>query len=199
MSHRPVLVDSADESAVGYVYFIEGADSGLIKIGFSRNPRRRLGAIRAHAAEPVRLLATVRGGPDLARDVHSRFRRRRVQGAWFHPNEEMLALIRSADQWELAPEGSAGPRTDLRDHAFGARLRALRLAGGWSISQLATRTGLSRQTIYALEAGRGEGAVETVILAAETLGVGLDALSPVLAARLLAVLPAPARRMPTSA
>jgi transcriptional regulator with XRE-family HTH domain len=59
---------------------------------------------------------------------------------------------------------------------FALRLRAMRVAAGLSQTELAARCGLHKLTIGRLEAGRQEPKWPTLLILAEALGVGLEAL-----------------------
>jgi transcriptional regulator with XRE-family HTH domain len=54
---------------------------------------------------------------------------------------------------------------------FGARLRELRAAAGWTQVQLAARAGLTREGVAQLETGRRKPAWETVLTLCKALGV----------------------------
>ena len=55
-------------------------------------------------------------------------------------------------------------------------VRALRSAHGWSLDQLATRAGVSKGVLVALEQGRGNPNLGTLIRISEALGVALTRL-----------------------
>lgn len=60
---------------------------------------------------------------------------------------------------------------------FASRLRFLRLARGWTKSELAEASGLSPRTIHEIEAGRRDRVLEkTLLLMAEALGMEVDSL-----------------------
>lgn len=58
---------------------------------------------------------------------------------------------------------------------FGARLRELREAAGYTQGGLAERAGLSQNGIAQFEIGRRKPSWETVLVLAEALGVGVEA------------------------
>lgn len=74
-----------------FVYF--ATRNGLIKIGCSKHPERRMSELDAH------LIATVPGGYELERSLHRRFDHIRAFGAgvdgreWFHPADELVEHI----------------------------------------------------------------------------------------------------------
>lgn len=80
-------------SEIDRVYFVEGPD-GSIKIGHSRNVSRRVKTIQA-LNPTATLLLDLPGGIVAERDLHQRFAKHRLDGEWFRPAPELLALIAS--------------------------------------------------------------------------------------------------------
>lgn len=71
------------------VYFAER--DGLVKIGISKNPGRRIRSLRAD-------LLAIEPAPDgfgSERAVHERFAHLRVEGEWFEPGADLVAHIDS--------------------------------------------------------------------------------------------------------
>ncbi len=62
--------------------------------------------------------------------------------------------------------------------AVGARLRALRTASGWSLSELARRTGLGKGTLSELESGHRNPTLATLFAVTTALGLPLSAVIP---------------------
>lgn len=60
--------------------------------------------------------------------------------------------------------------------AVGRTVRAMRSAHGWSLDQLAARSGVSKGVLVALEQGRGNPSLGTLIRISEALGVALTRL-----------------------
>lgn len=80
-------VKAADE----YVYLI---DSGhTVKIGYARNPRKRLALLQTGNDEPLRLVAAIPGTKRLERELHELFAGDRVRGEWFFPTFELLEFF----------------------------------------------------------------------------------------------------------
>lgn len=77
------------------VYFVQQQDTpdGLIKIGYSDNVPKRTTAIQTNAAAPVKVIATIDGGKETERLIHSKLEASRHFGEWFKPTGEVLALI----------------------------------------------------------------------------------------------------------
>jgi len=58
----------------------------------------------------------------------------------------------------------------------GARLRAARNAQGWTLDQMAERSGVSRRMVVLVEKGQTNPSVTTLLLLSDALGIGLPAL-----------------------
>jgi len=102
----------------GYVYFLESADTGLIKIGFSTNVEQRARAIESMGGSAVRLLATKPGTFKTERRLHRRFAAWRTRGEWFEPNPALLDLIEDAAllEGDAGAERADSPRPDRTTH-----------------------------------------------------------------------------------
>lgn len=85
-----------------YVYFIQAQVTGLIKIGYSVDPRMRLINMATMSPEPLVLLAIHPGGRDLEGQLHRRFSRSRTHGEWFRPTRGILDFIASARE-QISP------------------------------------------------------------------------------------------------
>jgi hypothetical protein len=85
-----------------YVYVV-GADSGPVKIGYSRNPAQRLEGIRTAwvpdkvARSMLSFLYLIEGTRDLERELHTHFLRERVKGEWFYLGKPPVAALHVAD------------------------------------------------------------------------------------------------------
>lgn len=80
------------------VYFVQALDVGLIKIGLAKNIRKRLSGLDSQSAVALTFLGYVPGGRAVELELHARFGSHRVRGEWFHPVEELLALIAEASR-----------------------------------------------------------------------------------------------------
>lgn len=65
----------------GSVYFVEC--TGRIKVGFSRNPKRRMSDLATSAPGPLTLIATIDGTFQLERAIHKQISAHRVSREWF--------------------------------------------------------------------------------------------------------------------
>jgi len=65
------------------LYFVQARGTGRIKIGRSKNPKRRLQSLQTGNAKELRLIASLEGLGWRERDLHERLREWRVSGEWF--------------------------------------------------------------------------------------------------------------------
>lgn len=78
---------------VGYVYFVEDSSSGLVKVGFTINPRSRFSTLQSEAGAPRQMLRLVPSQLSGESALHRRFRECRVRGEWFRPDRSMWRFI----------------------------------------------------------------------------------------------------------
>ena len=74
------------------VYFAQRRAGGLVKIGWSRSVKVRMGAVRAN------VIGAIPGERETERALHERFAHLRTRGEWFRPGRDLLAYIRSEAQ-----------------------------------------------------------------------------------------------------
>lgn len=67
----------------GYVYFVQAADGGPIKIGWTENPERRVEQLQASTHQELRLLDYILGDRRVERALHDLLADYRVRGEWF--------------------------------------------------------------------------------------------------------------------
>src|SRR5260370_41757231 len=87
----------------GYVYFIQGEQTRLIKIGISRNPVKRLEDHQTGSPDKLILLGSVlnysllnvESFPSPERNLHKQFAEERTHGEWFRPSDRLLAFIKN--------------------------------------------------------------------------------------------------------
>lgn len=81
-----------------FVYFARGHLSGLIKIGFSNNPHRRVKEFcsRFDQGESADVLFMTPGGRGHERNFHRQFRPQREKGEWFRENGKLSRFIKMA-------------------------------------------------------------------------------------------------------
>lgn len=128
------------------VYFIQAVDGGPIKIGSSGNPDMRLSDLQVANPKVLRILATMPGGTPQEWALHEQFKKYRVQGEWFTPAPEIMALIKYHSP---KPARSSKPKipTELANLANSLRLAfdmnvSIRECGK-SINQISAEMGSS--------------------------------------------------------
>ncbi len=85
----------------GFVYFIGRADGeGLVKIGYSADPQRRLGDLQTGSPVELAIIDTVPGSEDFEQELHARLSANRRHGEWFerHAALELLTQLRRGDR-----------------------------------------------------------------------------------------------------
>src|SRR5436853_6282683 len=60
--------------------------------------------------------------------------------------------------------------------AIGGRVRQGRNSRGWTLDQLAERSGVSRRMLVSIEQGSANPSIATLLLISDALGIGLPAL-----------------------
>lgn len=79
----------------GLVYFLQVNDDGPIKIGWTGDTEKfasRRSALQTGCPWPLQLVGTAPGTHDLERALHKRYKPLHMQGEWFFPSAELLAL-----------------------------------------------------------------------------------------------------------
>lgn len=77
----------------GFVYFIEAEGQGLVKVGYSLDPSRRLIHLQNASPHRLRLVMTVAGTPELETHYHGMFALERVSGEWFRVEGPVRRLL----------------------------------------------------------------------------------------------------------
>lgn len=75
------------------VYFIQEENDGLIKIGYSRNPNRRLKSLQTNNPRKLRILKVIDGEMCRETYLHHRCSKFNASGEWFHPHPELIDYI----------------------------------------------------------------------------------------------------------
>lgn len=78
----------------GTVYFVQGAEGGPIKIGFTAGRvQARLAALQSGSPVTLRLLTAISGTTALEQDFHRRFESLRLHNEWFRPEPALLDFL----------------------------------------------------------------------------------------------------------
>lgn len=75
------------------VYFVQQGVGGPIKVGASRNFEKRLKTLNTNSHVRMAVLATTPGGFELERDIHHELNAHRLEGEWFAPHPDVLAVV----------------------------------------------------------------------------------------------------------
>lgn len=109
----------------GYVYFIQAAGGGLIKIGFSINyPDYRLRDLQIGSPVLLERLAYIYRYRMYEGHLHEIFARFWSHGEWFHPADDLMRFIRlRATPWLPLGPDHPDPSEDLEMRAIHAETR----------------------------------------------------------------------------
>jgi hypothetical protein len=77
----------------GLVYFLRGARTGMVKIGYSRAPFERMRMHQESSPDILSMDGVMIGPYALEGELHRRFKQHRSHGEWFHGADELLQFI----------------------------------------------------------------------------------------------------------
>ena len=94
----PEMVDPFEErvargSEIGFVYFVQQGTQGSIKIGWAKNPERRLKALQTSHPCELRIIGIIPGTRVEERALHAHFARARLKGEWFNRNKVLSEVM----------------------------------------------------------------------------------------------------------
>lgn len=92
-----------------YVYFIQRASGGPVKIGKADRPDRRLSMLQAANPDELVIRAVCLGGHAAERVLHDHFRESLVRNEWFDVSPEMEAVMARLPTWEDVAAGKFCP------------------------------------------------------------------------------------------
>lgn len=73
-----------------HVYFIQCQTTGLVKIGRSQDPIKRLRNLSTSSPTPLKMISYGKALPNHERELHDQFAEHRSHGEWFHPAIELV-------------------------------------------------------------------------------------------------------------
>lgn len=79
----------------GTIYFVTN-DQGLIKIGFTKDLKRRLTQLKNASGIELKLIATIAGNAQMELELQHRFRPHNVRGEWFRAEWPLTDFIATA-------------------------------------------------------------------------------------------------------
>jgi hypothetical protein len=77
------------------VYFIKCNPSGRIKIGYSKEPTKRMASLQIGCPDELELMGTIHAPKSLETVLKRAFRDFRIRGEWHTPSKELLCYIES--------------------------------------------------------------------------------------------------------
>jgi hypothetical protein len=76
------------------IYYIQSAEGGPIKVGYSNDVPRRIRQLEAHYGKPIAILGTMWGGRAEEAEIHARFAHLRIgRTEQFRPAADLMAFI----------------------------------------------------------------------------------------------------------
>ena len=77
----------------GFVYFVRVPGGDRVKIGFSANVKKRLGALSTHMGQPLDVLLVIPGTRNTEQNQHALWSYARKRGEWFEIDDELEMWI----------------------------------------------------------------------------------------------------------
>lgn len=103
---------------MGKIYFVSAP--GRIKVGFTKQPERRLTQLRTADMEPLEVLAITDGTRDDERGLHEYLQSHHLRGEWFadneHVREAMALFMTGVLKFEQEPPPAPVGRLIDREH-----------------------------------------------------------------------------------
>ena len=81
------------EKYPGYIYFVQGASGGAVKIGYAKDVAARLKGLQTGFPDTLMLLCAVPGKPKNEKELHEKYKEHALRGEWFKPSEEIMEFI----------------------------------------------------------------------------------------------------------
>jgi hypothetical protein len=76
-----------------FIYAISNSTNNTIKIGYSKNPKKRLAELQVATADPLVLLFSFVGDFQLEQQIHRQLEDYRVSGEWFMNCTQVLEVL----------------------------------------------------------------------------------------------------------
>lgn len=136
------------------LYFLK--KDNLVKIGYSRNPAKRIQTIRDNSSSDIELLILTEGSITDEKHLHCKFKEYHSFKEWFILSDEIKEFIKTLESIELTHKKK-------RSKFFG-ELTELRLKAGFTLQQMAERLGVKAPSLQDMERG-----YETNVIQLKTL------------------------------
>jgi len=153
----------------GFVYVVRNETSGLLKIGYTNDPSRRLTMLRTSSPDPLTLLGTVAGTTEDEKALHDLLGRWRVAREWFAPCRALEPLLTA-----LTPPPAKG-RTMRRN---GNPIREYRLDMGMQQKTLADLLDVSQGDVSRWESGERAIPILKCSAVSKATGIPREVLRP---------------------
>lgn len=143
------------------IYFIQIKQSGPIKIGYAKNPQRRLKELEGASPYPLRLLLVL--NDENEKKFHQQFKQSKINREWFKPSKELLTFIAKYNFTPWAPKvkKKIKPKSRKMPNKKGLlisqKIKSIRVNSkkilfelkriGWSQEKLADEVGRTKQAI----------------------------------------------------
>lgn len=159
-----------------HVYFVRAGADGPVKIGLSRDVAKRLTKMQTDTPAKLVLLGVVAGEGEAERALHAELAAYRLNGEWFAPSEEVLAVCHREITARSVPSAVPVKRWHVRP--TDSVLRAWRRSNALSMQTVAARVGLTQASLSRLERGKQNPSVRTAlkILRATEGAISMDDL-----------------------
>lgn len=99
------------------IYFIKIAETNHVKIGTSKNVKKRLDTIQSASPYKLILLKTIEGGHGLEAELHKKFSHLHVRGEWFNLTEELNNFINNNHPIEITEKSK-----EIKNKEIGEKL-----------------------------------------------------------------------------
>ena len=103
----------SDTRVIGYVYLIEALGTGLVKVGYSANPKVRLAALTRGSAAWLRLVGSFEKSHEDEQSLHRRFSELREHHEWFRDDGAIRDEFESRATWR--PHRERSPSVELQE------------------------------------------------------------------------------------
>ena len=80
------------------IYFIKALNSGLIKIGYTKNVGERVASLRSNSPEELHILKITEGDIEDEKRIHNKFKHFNERNEWFRPEKSLLDFIESSKE-----------------------------------------------------------------------------------------------------
>jgi hypothetical protein len=97
------------KSLEGFIYFIQGEYGGAIKIGYSKDPARRLTDLQTGYPDTLKILLLIPGDNKMEYALHKELEGSRLKGEWFRPDKCVLDRIKDLAEKYAVNEAEATP------------------------------------------------------------------------------------------